>query len=303
MIFLIGGLTEKDLFYGPLEVPPVSMKVSIITVCLNAAKHLQDCIDSVRSQTHDNIEYIIVDGKSTDGTLQIIADNADIISHVISETDRGMYDAINKGIRVATGDVIGVLNSDDMYASPVALSSIVEGFAQHGSDSVYGDLMYIDPADVNIVVRFWKGKPFKRERFYFGWMPAHPTFYIRRELIHKFGLYENHFYSAADYEFMARYLFKHRCSSAYLEEIIVKMRRGGMSNGNLKRRLRANRRDYLAMKRNKIPFSFFVSILKPISKIHQYKTSLIAQARANLKKPSIVIYMNKELKEHETISQ
>lgn len=268
------------------------MKVSIITVCLNAEKYLQNCIDSVRSQTYEDIEYIVVDGKSQDRTLEIINRNQDIIHKFISETDRGIYDAINKGMRIATGDIVGILNSDDVFATAGAVKSIVNCFHKHNTDVVYGDLVYISPQDENMVTRVWKGKPYKRYRFRMGWMPAHPTFYIKRHLVQKHGFYENHFYTAADYEFMARYLYKHRCSATYLEAIIVKMRSGGMSNGNLKRRLRANRRDYLAMKRNHIPFSFIVSIIKPLSKLHQYKTSLIAQAKANLKKPTRVVYLN-----------
>lgn len=271
------------------------MKVSIITVCLNSERYLQHCIDSVKNQTHPDIEYIIVDGKSNDKTLHIIKMNRDVVDKVVSEADRGIYDAINKGIKLATGDIIGVLNSDDMFASPDSVKHIVETFECYQTDAVYGDLVYVDPKDEEAIVRFWKGKPYKRSRFKLGWMPAHPTFYIKKHLINKYGLYENHFYTAADYEFMARYLFKYRCTATYLEKIIVKMRRGGMSNGNLKRRLRANRRDYLAMKRNKIPFSFLVSIIKPISKLHQYKTSLLTQARTNLKKPAKVIYLKKEV--------
>lgn len=269
------------------------MKVTIITVCLNAERYLQDCINSVRNQTHDDIEYIIIDGKSEDSTLRVIDANSDIIDKFISETDRGIYDAINKGIKMATGDVIGVLNSDDVFASADAIKSVVKCFDQNDTDIVYGDLVYVSPDDDDKIVRFWKGKSFRRYRFMLGWMPAHPTFYIKRELIHKYGSYENHFYTAADYELMARYLYKHRCSATYLAEIIVKMRSGGMSNGNLKRRLRANRRDYLAMKKNDIPFSFFVSIIKPLSKLHQYRTSLIAQARVNLKRSSKVVYMTR----------
>lgn len=279
------------------------MKVSVITVCLNSEKYLRDCIDSIRSQNYENIEYIIVDGKSTDQTLQIVAENRDLIRHVISETDRGMYDAINKGIRMATGDVVGVLNSDDMLASPDTIREIASCFRETGTDAVYGDLIYIDAENHNSVIRVWKGKPFKRSRFRTGWMPAHPTFYIRRDLISRYGFYENHFYSAADYEFMARYLYQHRCSATYLESIIVKMRRGGMSNGNLKRRLRANRRDYLAMKKNKIPFSLIVSILKPISKLHQYRTSLIAQARQNLKRTKPVVYVKTDEQKHAHLLQ
>ena len=249
------------------------MKVTIITVTLNSGKYLSDCIDSVRRQNHGNIEHIIVDGKSTDNTLQIIKNNNDHIAKWISETDRGMYDAINKGIGMATGDIIGVLNSDDVFAGPDVIRNIVDCFIRTKSDSVYGDLVFVNPDNLERITRIWKGFSYKRYRFNYGWMPAHPTFYLKRELIKQYGLYENHYYTAADYEFMARYLYKHRISATYLEQMVVKMRCGGLSNGNIWRRLRANRRDYLAMKKNHIPFSFFVSILKPIGKIHQYKNA------------------------------
>lgn len=250
------------------------MKVSIITVTFNSERYLADCIASVRKQTYNNIEHIIVDGKSTDGTLKIIQRNASSIARWISETDRGMYDAINKGINMATGDIIGILNSDDMLASPDVIMDIVACFDEKKIDSVYGDLVYVDPGNPQKVMRYWKGLSYKRSRFNYGWMPAHPTFYIRRELIAEFGEYENHYYSAADYEFMARYLYSHKVSSCYIPKMIVKMRNGGVSNSNFYRRFRANRRDYLAMKKNKIPFAFLVSILKPLIKIPQYKSSL-----------------------------
>ena len=250
------------------------MKVSIITVTYNSEKYLADCIASVRRQTYSNIEHIIVDGKSTDGTLKIIQKNSGSLAHWISETDHGMYDAINKGIKMATGDIIGVLNSDDMLASADVIMDIVACFDEKRVDSVYGDLVYVDPSNPKKVMRYWKGLSYKRSRFNYGWMPAHPTFYIRRELIEKFGGYENHYFTAADYEFMARYLYRHKISSCYLSKMIVKMRNGGASNSNIYRRLRANRRDYLAMKRNRIPFAFIVSILKPLIKIPQYKSSL-----------------------------
>ena len=254
------------------------MKVTIITVTLNSEKYLSDCITSVRQQSHGDIEHIIIDGKSTDGTLKIIHDNSAYITNWISETDRGMYDAINKGMKMATGDIIGILNSDDMLASPYVIRNIAECFKNSKTDAVYGDLVFVDPADTKKITRFWKGISYKRFRFKYGWMPAHPTFYIRRGLIQQYGLYENHYFTSADYEFMARYLFRHKVSATYLEQMVVKMRTGGASNGNIMRRLRANRRDYLAMKKNHIPFSFFVSILKPLGKIHQYHKAFLKKA-------------------------
>jgi len=253
------------------------MKVSIITVTMNSEKYLSDCIESVRRQNYKNIEHIIIDGKSSDGTLEIIEKNSDHISYWISESDRGMYDAINKGIQMATGDIIGILNSDDMFASADAVLSIVDCFQNNHVDSVYGDLVYVDPQNTQKIIRYWKGISYKRSRFKYGWMPAHPTFYIRRELIEQYGLYENHYYTAADYEFMARYLFLYKISSHYLDAMLVKMRSGGLSNITLKSRFRANRRDYLAMKKNRIPFSFIVSILKPLQKIPQFNSSRAKQ--------------------------
>ena len=250
------------------------MKVSIITVTYNSAQYLPDCLASVRKQTFGNIEHIIVDGKSTDNTIRIVRKHRAQIAKWISEPDKGMYDAINKGIRLATGDIIGILNSDDMLASPNAIMDIVATFDETGNDAVYGDLVYVDAANPQKVLRYWKGLPYKRVRFRYGWMPAHPTFYIRRSLIQKFGEYENHYFTAADYEFMARYLYLHKVTACYLPKMIVKMRNGGASNRSIYRRLRANRRDYLAMKKNRIPFAFLVSILKPLIKIPQYKSSL-----------------------------
>ncbi len=247
------------------------MKVSIITVTLNSQSHLEECIQSVIAQDHHDIEYIIIDGKSTDNTLHIINKYESHIDQFLCETDRGMYDAINKGLNLATGEIVGILNSDDILASSDVISAIARTFQEQKVDTLYGDLEYVEGDNTDSIYRVWKGKPYKRSRFNTGWMPAHPTFYVKRQLIEKYGGYENHFYSAADYEFMSRYLFKHKLTSYYLPRLLVKMRRGGQSNNNLKKRLRANRRDYLAMKRNKIPFPFLVSILKPLSKLHQYR--------------------------------
>jgi glycosyltransferase len=246
------------------------MKITLITATYNSERFLQQCIQSIASQSHADIEHIVVDGGSSDRTIEIIKENENSISKWISEPDRGMYDAINKGIKMATGDVIGILNSDDMLVNKDVIAKIVKTFIDKGVDSVYGDLEYVDQEYTNRVFRVWKGKTYNRNLFKMGWMPGHPTFYIKKELIEKYGKYENHFYTAADYEFMARYLYKHEISSYYLPEMIVKMRTGGASNRNLNQRLRANRRDYLAMKKNSIPMPFMVSILKPIIKLHQF---------------------------------
>lgn len=246
------------------------MKVSIITVTYNSGKYLQDCIESVIKQKYHDIEHIIVDGKSTDNTVTIIEKYESNIAKWISETDKGMYDAINKGIVMATGDIIGILNSDDMLDTEDVVTNIVKAFEEQQVDAIYGDLEYVDANDTNKIIRIWQGRPYKRSRFCYGWMPAHPTFYIKRSLIEQHGFYLNHYYTAADYEFMSRYLYQHRVSAYYLPMLMVKMRIGGASNINFSQRFRANRRDYLAMKKNKIPFAFFVSILKPLIKVPQY---------------------------------
>lgn len=247
------------------------LKISIITVTYNSALYLADCIRSVQSQTYPHIEHIIVDGKSTDGTINIIKKYEDGISSWVSETDRGMYDAINKGMNMATGDVIGLLNSDDVLSNDEVIADIVQHFTAQQTDAIYGDLEYVAQHDVNKVFRIWKGLPYNRKRFLVGWMPAHPTFYFKRKLLEIYGGYETHYFTASDYEFMARYLYQHKVSASYLPKLIVRMRVGGASNKNLKQRLRANRRDYLAMKRNSIPMAFIVSILKPLLKLHQFR--------------------------------
>lgn len=265
---------RKDGLTFPPRYAPKLMRVSIITATYNSARYLEDCIQSVIKQTYLNIEHIIVDGKSTDATLSIIHKHRNHISQWISETDRGIYDAINKGMAMATGDIVGVLNSDDMLDSPEVIAQIVNAFDDNMVDAIYGDLDYVAAEDTSKIIRIWKGREYNRNRFNYGWMPAHPTFYIRRSLTEKYGLYENHYYTAADYEFMARYLYKNRVKAAYLPMLIVKMRMGGESNKNFRQRLRANRRDYLAMKVNKIPFAFFVSILKPLIKLHQFTRNI-----------------------------
>lgn len=247
-----------------------SMKVTIITVTYNSGDHLKECILSVQKQLYKNIEHIIIDGKSTDSTIGIIKEHEAGIAHWISETDRGMYDAINKGLGMATGDIVGILNSDDILEDNSVINSIVNTFEKEQVDTVYGDLQYVLKTDINRVVRIWKGQPYKRSRFLIGWMPAHPTFYIKRSLLEHYGKYESHYFTASDYEFMARYLFRHHLTAHYIPKLIVRMRVGGQSNSSIKQRFRANRRDYLAMKKNKIPFPFMVSILKPLIKLHQF---------------------------------
>ena len=249
------------------------MKVSLITVTRNSEKFLESCIQSVLNQDHTDIEHIIIDGCSTDSTISIIKRYEANIDTWISEPDQGMYDAINKGMSLATGDIIGTLNSDDLLASPDVISNIVKAFKQNKVDAVYGDLQYVQQDNLDKVIREWKGVEYRRTRFTYGWMPAHPTFYFRRSLLDTCGYYETHFFTASDYEFMTRYLYEHQVKAMYIPQLMVTMRMGGMSNGTLVKRLRANRRDYLAMKKNHIPFPMMAAFIKPLLKLQQYKAA------------------------------
>jgi glycosyltransferase len=246
------------------------LKISVLTVSYNAEKYLDATINSVLSQSYPNVEYIIIDGNSSDNTVSIIKKYEDKITRWVSEKDRGMFDALNKGISMATGDVIGMLHTDDFYPNTEVLKQVAAAFEQSDAEVVYGDLEYVHPTETDKVYRNWKGKSFRRNRFLWGWMPAHTTFYIKKNTISRFGEYNLDFKTAADYEFMLRYLYKNKVKAHYLPILLVKMRTGGMSNSNIKNRIAANKNDRLAMKANGIPFPFIVSLLKPLSKLHQY---------------------------------
>jgi glycosyltransferase involved in cell wall biosynthesis len=184
------------------------MKVSIITAVLNRRLYIEDCINSVIGQTYKNIEHIIVDGVSRDGTLDILRKHQKDISVLLSEPDDGIYDAMNKGIRLATGNIIGILNSDDIYAENDIIAAVAACFAKSDVDTCYGDLIYIKSNDVANSVRYWKAGAFSRERFREGWMPPHPTFFVRRHVYERCGLFNLDFPLAADYELMLRFLYK-----------------------------------------------------------------------------------------------
>ena len=201
------------------------MKVTIITATYNSERFLRDCIESVINQDYPDIEHIIIDAQSTDSSLSIIKEYENRIAKWVSEKDNGMYDAINKGMNMATGDIVGILNSDDVLASKDVISAIVQCFEEHKVDSIYGDLIYVDQLNTRKVIRYWKGLPYSRFRFNYGWMPAHPTFYFRRALVQELGGYESHYYTAADYEFMARYLYRYRISAKYLPMLGAAMKK------------------------------------------------------------------------------
>jgi len=251
------------------ELIPDAMKISIITVAYNSGKTIEDTIKSVINQHFQEIEYIIIDGGSTDNTLEIVAQYKSAIAHVISEKDKGIYDAMNKGISLATGDIIGILNSDDFYSDADVIAKVVNAF-QPEIDAVYGNLVYVDPIDTTKITRTWLSGEYKVGAFFKGWMPPHPTFFVRKEVYQKFGTYSMELKSAADYEFMLRVIHKHEIRLAYLNEVTVIMRAGGASNASFKNRLKANQEDRLAWEMNELKPKPFALIRKPLSKIFQF---------------------------------
>jgi glycosyltransferase involved in cell wall biosynthesis len=248
------------------------MKVSIITVVYNGADTIAEAIESVLGQTYPGIEYIIIDGASTDGTQAIIARYADRIARYVSEPDTGLYDAMNKGLHLATGDITGILNADDIYRHPDVVSRVVTLMQHHNADAVYGDLVYADRANPDRVTRNWRAGQYRPGAFLNGWMPPHPTFFVKTTLYRQHGYFSTDLRSAADYELMLRLIHKHQIRLAYLSEIMVVMRTGGISNSSVKNRLRANREDRLAWQMNGLIPRWYTLWIKPLRKLQQFFT-------------------------------
>ncbi len=246
------------------------MKVSIITVCYNSEATLEATIRSVIDQDHPDIEYIVVDGNSTDGSAAIIEKHRSTIAKLISEKDEGMYFAVNKGIAQATGEIVGMLNSDDFYANNQVISNVVGEFQSKKTDTVYGDLEYVSRDNTEKIIRHWRSTPFDPKLFLKGWMPPHPTFFVKRKCYEQFGNFNTSFSISADYELMLRFLYKHRISASYIPQVLVKMRTGGISNVSLSSRIKANREDRRAWKINGLKAGNLTLLLKPLSKLRQY---------------------------------
>ena len=245
------------------------MKISIITATYNSAATVNDTLKSIAAQTYPGIEHIIVDGLSKDDTLECVRQYPHV-AKMITEKDKGIYDAMNKGVRMASGDIVGILNSDDLYASNEVLEKVMKAFEDPTVDAVYGDLQYVAADNINKVVRTWIAGNYSSRSFYFGWMPPHPAFFVRREVYEKYGHFQLELRTAADYEIMLRFLLKHKIKAVYLPELLVKMRAGGASNASLKHRINANKEDRRAWELNGLRPYFFTLWLKPLRKVVQF---------------------------------
>lgn len=244
------------------------MKISIITVAYNSEGTIRDTIESILKQTYSDIEYIIVDGASSDGTLDIVRNYVECFDgrlRYVSEPDKGIYDAMNKGIMMATGDVVGILNSDDTFFDEHVIADIVHIFKEFDVDCVYGDLVFVKPDNTNKLIRSWFGSQYIKNAFLKGWSPAHPTFYVKRECYNKYGLYDISMKISADFDLMMRFLAKYEISNRYMRRIFIKMRYGGESTGSLKNIYKGNDSIKKAFKKNGIemPRFYFIRRLSP----------------------------------------
>ncbi len=244
------------------------MKVSIVTSVLNACDTVEDCILSVAGQDHNNIEHIVIDGGSTDGTVDVIKKHKQNIDHIISEPDKGIYDAMNKGIALATGDIIAILNSDDYYAHDSVVSKMAELIENEMLDAAYADLDYVKAEHPDQVVRRWKSGEYTKGAFRRGWVPPHPTFFCRKDIFQKYGGYLDSFEIAADFELMLRFMERYNIKMGYLPEVIVKMRTGGMAN-NLHGIINGNMEILKAFQINQISVSPLFFCIKPVAKLRQ----------------------------------
>ncbi len=246
------------------------MKISIITITFNSAATLEQTILSVIGQTYKNVEYIVVDARSTDDTLKITEKYKSNISKLLSEKDEGLYHALNKGIELATGDVVGILHSDDFYITKDVIQNYVAVFEKEKCDAVYADLFYVDKDNTDKILRKWKSGNYNETSFKNGWMPPHPTFFVKREMYQNFGKFNTEFKTAADYELMLRFILKNKIKIAYLPQFTVKMRIGGKSNVTVKNRVNANLEDRKAWEINGLKPRFYTLFLKPLRKIFQF---------------------------------
>lgn len=247
------------------------MKISIVTVVYNNEKTIQDAIQSVLGQSYGNIEYVIIDGNSKDKTVKLISDYKDQLGYFVSEKDNGLYDAMNKGILACTGDVIGILNSDDLYQDLDVINDVMKQFkANPNLDILYGDLVYVKSDDINKVVRNWKSKTYYKRFFENANVPPHPSLFVKKKVYEEAGLFDLDYKIAADYEFMLRIFKKHNFNSIYFNRLIVRMRLGGASNASFSSIIKQNKEVLNAWKKNNLKRPFYLMILRVLKKLNQF---------------------------------
>jgi glycosyltransferase involved in cell wall biosynthesis len=245
------------------------MKVSLITVCYNAAPLIRSCIDSVLAQDHPDIEYIIVDGNSSDGTQDIVKSYGGRIAKFISEKDKGLYDAMNKGIGMATGEVVGIINADDFYASPGVISRVAREFTDKQADAVFGDIVYVREGDLEKVIRYFPGKGNWPADFTRGLMPPHPSFFVRRRLYEQIGVFDTSYKICADFDLMVRFLYKGAAPFSYVPETFLRMRAGGSSTQGLRSTLTINQEMLRSLRSHGVRSNLLKIYAKYFSKVFQ----------------------------------
>jgi glycosyltransferase len=246
------------------------MKVSVVTAVWNARATIETAIDSIRSQTYPDVEHIVIDGASTDGTYDVLVRRRRELHVLVSEPDHGIYDALNKGVLRATGDVVGFLHADDIYAGPDVLKMIADAFTDPSIDAVYGDLVYVRRNNVSRVVRRWRAGHADPRSLKWGWMPPHPTLYVRRERLASAGLFDTEYRIAADYDMILRLMTARDFRARYIPEVLIKMRVGGVSNRSLKHVAQKSAEDYRALRRNGVG-GLITLALKNLRKVHQFR--------------------------------
>ena len=247
-----------------------NIKVSIITVSFNSVATIPDTINSVVNQSYPNIEYIIIDGASSDGTRDVINSYGQKITKFTSESDNGIYDALNKGIKLASGDIVGILNSDDFFYNSMVIEKIVKAFIDNRVDAVIGDVQFVDPVQTSKVVRYYSSKKFNLSKFRFGFMPPHPSFYVKRELFEKLGYYKTDYKIAADYELLLRFLSIHGIKCKYLGIPFVSMRTGGVSNKSISSNITLNKEIARACRENGLRTNYLFIYSKYITKVFEF---------------------------------
>jgi glycosyltransferase involved in cell wall biosynthesis len=248
-------------------------RISVITVCRNSVETIEDTLRSVASQTSPSVEHIVVDGGSRDGTMRIV-ERFPHVAKAVSEPDRGIYDAMNKGIRMATGDIIGTINADDFYAAPDVLARVASAFEDPTIDACYGDLCYVGYRDTTRIIRYWRSSEFTPDLYLYGWCPPHPTFFVRRSVYDRQGTFDLSYKIAADVELTMRYLVKHRLRARYLPHVLVKMRVGGTTNNSISNIVKQNLEIWRALKAHgqKPSIVRFVAG-KVVSRLKQFATN------------------------------